>query len=122
MNIGIPKENRPSEYRVGLPPTGVRSLTKRGHTCYVEHNAGLHSGFTDQDYENAGAKIVYSAHEAFGRADIILKFTRPLISEMEMIQPGAVLCGFLHLPAATQRTTARAHRQNAERDWPRTAM
>ena len=58
MNIGIPKESRPAEYRVGLSPAGVRSLAKRGHTCYIEHEAGLHSGFTDQDYENAGGKTL----------------------------------------------------------------
>lgn len=102
MNIGIPKEIRTSEYRVGLPPSGVRSLTKRGHTCYIEHDAGLHNGYSDQDFENAGGKIVYSAHEAFGRADLVLKFSRPIEEELEMIQPGAALCGFLHLPSASQ--------------------
>ncbi len=102
MNIGIPKESRPSEYRVGFHPSGVKMLTKRGHVCYVEHNAGLDSGFTDQDYQKAGGTIVYSAHEAFGRADLILKIARPLENELKMIQPGAILCGFLHLPAASQ--------------------
>ena len=102
MNIGIPKESRPAEYRVGLSPAGVRSLAKRGHTCYIEHEAGLHSGFTDQDYENAGGKIVYSAHEAFGRADFVLKFSRPQQNEIEMTQTGATICGFMHLPSAAQ--------------------
>ncbi len=55
MNIGIPKESRPSEYRVGLSPAGVQRLTSRGHTCYVEHDAGQYAGFSDQDYETAGA-------------------------------------------------------------------
>lgn len=102
MNIGIPKEVRPSEYRVGLPPSGVQTLSSLGHTCYVEHNAGLNSGFTDQDYEKAGGKIVYSAHEALARAEIILKFARPTDDELDMLQPGSTVCGFLHLPAVPQ--------------------
>lgn len=102
MNIGIPKESRPSEYRVGLSPAGVQSLTNRGHNSYVEHDAGLHVGFSDQDYENAGAHIVYSAHEAFGRADFILKVTRPQEEELEMVSPGSIIGGALHLPSASQ--------------------
>jgi alanine dehydrogenase len=102
MNIGIPKESRPSEYRVGLSPAGIRRLTNRGHTCYIEHNAGKHAGFSDQDYETAGASIVYSAHEAFGRADLILKVARPQDEELKLIRPGSVLAGWLHLPAASQ--------------------
>lgn len=102
MNIGIPKESRPTEYRVGLSPAGVHRLTRRGHTCYVEHDAGKHAGFSDLDYENAGASIVYTAHEAFGRADLILKVARPQEPELELIRPGTILAGWLHLPAASQ--------------------
>ena len=58
MNIGIPKERRAFEYRVGLFPAGVKLLTQLGHTVYVEHEAGLNAGFSDQEYESAGAKIV----------------------------------------------------------------
>ena len=102
MNIGIPKESRPSEYRVGISPAGVQRLAARGHTCYIEHDAGKFAGFSDLDYENAGASIVYSAHEAFGRADLILKVTRPQDKELELIQPGSIVAGWLHLPAANQ--------------------
>jgi alanine dehydrogenase len=102
MNIGIPKESRPSEYRVGLSPAGVRRLTSRGHTCFVEHDAGKFAGFSDLDYETAGASIAYSAHEAFGRADLILKVARPQEEELALIRPGSILGGFLHLPAASQ--------------------
>ncbi|MFN2144689.1 MAG: alanine dehydrogenase [Anaerolineales bacterium] len=102
MNIGIPKESRPSEYRVGLSPAGVQRLTSRGHTCYVEHNAGQYAGFSDQDYEVAGASIVYSKHEAFARADLILKVARPQDDELSLIGPGAILGGFLHLAAASE--------------------
>ncbi|MEJ2484235.1 MAG: alanine dehydrogenase [Anaerolineales bacterium] len=102
MNIGIPKESRPSEYRVGLSPSGIRRLTNRGHVCYIEHDAGKYAGFSDLDYENAGAKIVYSAHEAFARGDFIIKVARPLEEELTLIRPGSILSGWLHLPAASK--------------------
>lgn len=102
MNIGIPKESRPSEYRVGLSPSGIQRLTSRGHTCYIEHDAGKQAGFSDHDYEKAGGKIVYSAHEAFGRSDFILKIARPQEEELKLIRPGSIVGGFLHLPAASK--------------------
>ncbi len=102
MNIGIPKESRPSEYRVGMSPSGIQRLTSRGHTCYIEHDAGKHVGFSDHDYEKAGGKIVYSAHEAFGRADFITKIARPQEEELKLIRPGTILGGFLHLAAASK--------------------
>ena len=72
MNIGIPKEKRTFEFRVGMTPAGVQMLTQQGHTCYIEHEAGLGAGFSDREYEQAGGRIVYSAHEVFGRADLLL--------------------------------------------------
>jgi alanine dehydrogenase len=97
MNIGIPKERRSFEFRVGLIPSGVMMLTRLGHTCYVEHEAGLGAGFSDQAYEQAGARIVYSPHEVFGRADLLLKVARPLMEEIEWLRPGTALAGLLHL-------------------------
>jgi alanine dehydrogenase len=82
MNIGIPKERRAFEYRVGLFPAGVKLLTQQGNTCYVEHDAGLGSGFSDQEYIQSGAKIVYTPHEVFGRADLLLKVARPTLEEL----------------------------------------
>jgi alanine dehydrogenase len=102
MNIGIPKERRSFEYRVGLSPNYVKYLVQEGHTCYVEHNAGLGAGFSDQDYEGAGARIVYSGHEVFGRADLLLKVARPLIDEIEWLRPGTAIAGLLHLGSARQ--------------------
>jgi len=102
MNIGIPKEIRPNEYRVGLPPAGVEMLVHRGHTCYVEHQAGLGAGFTDQEYQQAGGQIVYSALEAYGRADLVLKFARPLEEELGLMREGCTLLGWLQLPSARQ--------------------
>jgi alanine dehydrogenase len=102
MNIGVPKERRPFEYRVGLTPSGVEELAAAGHTCDVEHNAGLGSGFSDLDYQKAGAHIVYSPHEVFGRADLLLKVARPLLDELEWLRPETTFAGLLHLASARQ--------------------
>lgn len=100
MNIGIPKERRAFEYRVGLFPAGVRMLTQMGHTCYVEHDAGLGAGFSDQEYQNAGARIAYQPHEVFARADLLLKVARPTDEEIDWLQPGSAVAGLLHLGSA----------------------
>lgn len=100
MNLGVPRERRPFEFRVGLPPAGVRLFVQNGHTVYVESGAGDGAGFRDKDYSDAGATIVYTKDEAFGRADLVLKFARPLRDELDLIQPGKAIAGFLHLAAA----------------------
>jgi alanine dehydrogenase len=100
MNIGVPKERRPYEYRVGLSPMGVGLLTAAGHTCYVETGAGLGSGFSDEDYARAGGQVVYSREEAFGRADLVLKVLRPTLDEIGLLAEGQTLLGLLHLAAA----------------------
>ena len=100
MNIGIPREHRPFEYRVGMAPNGLNLLTRHGHTCYVERDAGLGSGFSDEEYIKAGARIAYSAEEAFGRGDMILKCQRPTDDELSWLREGQILAGFLMLPSA----------------------
>jgi alanine dehydrogenase len=100
MNIGIPRERRPMEYRVGLSPAGVEILTRMGQTVFVEHDAGVGASFSDFEFEKAGAKIAYSADEVFGRADLLLKITRPLQEEIEWMNPGSTMMGMLHLAAA----------------------
>jgi alanine dehydrogenase len=102
MNIGIPKEKRTFEFRVGMTPAGVQMLAQQGHTCYVEHEAGLGAGFSDREYEQAGARIVYSAHEVFGRADLLLKVARPLYEELEWLRPKTIVAGILHLGSSRQ--------------------
>jgi alanine dehydrogenase len=106
MDIGIPKERRESEYRVGLTPIGVQLLTAEGHACYIEHGAGLGAGFSDRDYEQAGARIVYQPQEAFGRAELVLKVARPTAEECEWLNEGQTLMGLLHLAAARQSRVA----------------
>lgn len=102
MNVGVPKERRPFEYRVGLPPAGAALFAKHGHTVYIERSAGEGAGFADDDYVREGAKIVYSKEEVYGRADLVLKFARPLEDELDLMRPGLTLAGFLHLAAARQ--------------------
>ncbi len=102
MNIGIPKERRPFEYRVGLSPAGVEILCQNGHTVFVEHKAGSGAGFADEEYEQVGARIVYSTEEVYGRADLVLKVARPTEEEMAFLQPGSILAGLLNLPSARQ--------------------
>jgi len=102
MNIGIPKERRPFEFRVGLTPQSVQMLAEEGHLCYVEHNAGVGAGFSDQEYEQAGARIVYTPHEVFGRADLLLKVARPIYDEIEWLRPETTMMGLLHLSSARQ--------------------
>ncbi|OGO27777.1 MAG: hypothetical protein A2W33_08890 [Chloroflexi bacterium RBG_16_52_11] len=102
MNICIPKERRPNEFRVGLTPAAIQMLVQQGHKCYVEHQAGMGVGYSDQEYEKAGARVVYSGHEVFGRADLLAKVARPLLEEIEWLQQGAALTGLLHLNSARQ--------------------
>ena len=100
MNVGIPKERRDLERRVGLTPHGVELLTRAGHVCYVEAEAGLGAGFTDYHYERAGGHIVYSGAEVYGRADMVLKAVRPTEEELEWLREGQIIAGFLHLASA----------------------
>jgi alanine dehydrogenase len=102
MNIGVPKERRPFEYRVGVSPAGVEMLTDQGHSVFVEHEAGVGAGFSDQEYERSGARIVYASEEAFARGDLILKVARPMQDELEWMQSGSAVAGFLHLASTRQ--------------------
>jgi alanine dehydrogenase len=101
MNVCIPKERRDSEYRVGLTTAGVRLLTKAGVSCFVEHEAGIGSGFSDYDYQQAGAQIVYSGEEIYGRADLLIKVARPTAQEFDWMREGQIVTGFLHLAAGS---------------------
>ncbi len=102
MYIGIPKESRPYEYRVGLSPAGVEILTQNGHQIFVEHEAGIGAGFSDLEYEKAGARIAFSAEEVFGRADLLLKIARPIKQELEWLKDGSTIAGLLHLASSSQ--------------------
>ncbi len=103
MIIGVPKEIKNHEYRVGLTPTSVRELTSFDHKVYVESDAGLAIGFSNQDYIQAGANIVPSANEIFTNAEMIVKVKEPLANERSMLRHEQILFTFLHLaPDETQ--------------------
>ncbi|MGG5252581.1 alanine dehydrogenase [Neobacillus sp. SM06] len=99
MIIGLPKEVKNNENRVALTPAGVVSFANAGHTVLVENNAGVGSGFTNTEYEKAGAKIVESASIVWSKADMILKVKEPLPSEYGYFRPGLILFTYLHLAA-----------------------
>jgi alanine dehydrogenase len=101
MEFSIPKEVRDLEARVGLTPAGVSSLVRRGHTVYVEKNAGVGAGFSDETYRHSGAQVVYSAAEAYGRADVVVKVTRPTAAEHALFRPGQTIMAFLHMAVAS---------------------
>jgi len=100
MIIGVPGESARSEYRVGLTPDTAAHLTRLGHTVVVQKNAGLGARFYDEEYERAGAKIVYSAEEAYKRADVVMRIGPVSADEVEMLKPGSTVCGFHHLAVA----------------------
>ncbi len=99
MNIGVPRERQPDEHRVGLTPSAVQRLIAAGHTCSIEKHAGLGAGYDDVDYEKAGGRIVYSGEEAYRRADLVVKFSKPTEEEVQWLNDGSILMGFLHLAA-----------------------
>jgi len=103
MQIGIPKEIKDQEFRVGLNPGSVRVCCERGHQVFVETGAGEGAGFTDEDYTRAGATIVESSVDAWCR-ELVVKVKEPLPPEYELIQKGQLLFTYLHLAADRELT------------------
>ena len=106
MIAGVPKEIKNHEYRVGLTPSSVRELTSRGHQVLVQQNAGLDIGLPDEQYVAAGAAIVATAQEIFGRADMIVKVKEPQPGECAMLNQGQILYTYLHLAPDPEQTAA----------------
>ena len=106
MLVGVPKEIKTEENRVGLVPGSVRELVRLGHKVVLERRAGLGIGFSDEDYVTAGAELVSSAKEVFDRADMIVKVKEPQPIECEMLREGQVLFTYLHLAADKVQTEA----------------
>ena len=105
MRIGCPKEIKAQEGRVGLTPAGVDALVRNGHEVYMEDNAGINSGFTNEEYVAVGAKILPRAEDVYGIADMIVKVKEPLLPEYDLLKEGQILFTYLHLapdPAQTQ--------------------
>ena len=103
MEIGVPKESKDQEFRVGLSPSSVRVLRENGHNIFVETQAGTGAGFTDDDYKSAGGEIVSTPDAAWNR-DLVVKVKEPLTSEYKFLQKGQLLFTYLHLAADRKLT------------------
>jgi alanine dehydrogenase len=106
MRVGVPKEIKNHEYRVGLTPASVRELAAQGHEVDVQAGAGATIGLTDPQYEAAGARIVATAAEVFAHADMIVKVKEPQPAECSMLRPGQILYTYLHLAPDPVQTKA----------------
>src|SRR6266478_4015958 len=106
MVIGVPKEIKEQEQRVGLLPSAVAQLNRRGHSVLVQKNAGIGSGYSDKEYVKAGAEIVDQAKDVFSRADLIVKVKEPLEGEFPLLRKGQILFTYLHLAASKPLTEA----------------
>ncbi len=97
MKIGLPKEIKDNEYRVGLTPAGVQALSDAGHTLFVQKTAGEGSGFSDEQYTNAGAKMLETADDVWGEGDMIVKVKEPIAPEYPRMRENQLLFTYLHL-------------------------
>src|SRR6516162_8782030 len=97
MLVGVPREIKDNEYRVGIVPSTVRELADKGHQVVIETHAGAGAGFLDADYQSAGAEIVPKGDAVFGRAELIVKVKEPLAAERKKLSRGQVLFTYLHL-------------------------
>lgn len=104
MIVGVPREIKADEYRIGMVPVVAETLAKRGHTVLIERGAGEGTGFTDDMYASAGARIVDSATEIFGESDMVVKVKEPQPVEIEMLRDGQILFTYLHLAADKKLT------------------
>ena len=106
MQIGVPKEIKNHEYRVGLTPDAATRLTQEGHRVLVEAGAGVGAGFDDKEFSAAGAEILADAGSVFGAAEMIVKVKEPQLEEYAMLSPGQVLFTYLHLAADPEQARA----------------
>ena len=104
MIIGVPKEIKLQEHRIGLTPDSVKALTEKNHEVLVENNGGFEAGFTNEDYLKAGAKIINTPEEIFKKAELIVKVKEPQMNEVKMIRDGQIIYTYLHLAAAKELT------------------
>ena len=117
MRIGVPREIKVDEYRVGLIPASVRELVRSGHSVVVERDAGAAIGFDDARYRSAGASVAATAADVFAEADMIVKVKEPQDSEIKMLRRDQALFTYLHL-AADRRPDHRPDGVRARRASP----
>lgn len=111
MKIGIPKELKDHEYRVGMTPASVLALTSAGHTVMVQAGAGLGSGFTDDEYTKVGARHVESAAEVWAEAELVVKVKEPIEPEYPHLREGQTLFTYLHLAPLPELTSVLTERK-----------
>ena len=104
MIVGVPRETKRDEYRVGLLPVGAEELVRAGHEVVVERSAGVGSGLPDEAYAAAGATLVDTARDVFGRADLVVKVKEPQPPELELVRPGQALFTYFHFAASRPLT------------------
>ena len=104
MKIGVPREIKPQENRIGLTPESVKILTSNDHEVLIESNGGFEAGFDNEQFKSAGAKIIDKAEDIFNDAEIIVKVKEPLSNEVKMIRENQIIFTYLHLAAAKELT------------------
>lgn len=102
MNIGVPREIKAHEYRIGMTPHSVKAYVKNGHRVLIERGAGVGSGYEDSEYKSAGAAIIVDKAELFRDSDMIVKVKEPLEEEFPLLKPGQILYTYLHLAASKE--------------------
>ena len=106
MIIGIPKEIKESEHRVGMTPSGVQTLIQNGHDVYVQNSAGQGSGHSDEDYSNVGAKLIETIEEVYDISEMIIKVKEPLKKEYSLIKEGQIIYTYFHFASSLELTKA----------------
>ena len=106
MIIGVPKEIKNNENRVGMTPSGVQEMTRHGHVVYVQASAGVNSGFSDEAYTAAGAKILPTIEEVYAAADMIVKVKEPIASEYGLVRSGQLVFTYFHFASSEPLTKA----------------
>jgi alanine dehydrogenase len=104
MKVGVPYEIKDDEYRVALRPVGAELLVRDGHSVLIERGAGRGSGFSDEEYERAGARLVDGPDPIFGEAELIVKVKEPQASELDKLRPGQTVFGYFHFAASRELT------------------
>ena len=104
MIIGVPKEIKLQEHRIGLTPESVKILTSKNHEVLIQDHGGFEAGFTNEDYLIAGAKIIKTSEEIFKKAELIVKVKEPQMNEVKMIRENQIIYTYLHLAAAKELT------------------
>src|SRR3989338_8872824 len=117
MNIGVPKEIKENEGRVGLTPVHVATHCRAGHTLFVQQEAGMRAGYSDEEYRKAGAQMLKTARDVYARAELVVKVKEPLEEEYPYLQEGQTLFTYLHLAAAPQLVRVLLQKKITGRDY-----